>query len=1837
MAHDDHDDVAGVVNDAPALSPSRPPCMPMPPTYSAAVPPSAISAREEPSLLEEELVEPVVVVPGCDELVGGELGEDFVGNPSSIPVALGGAPHPPPRGDVAMMELNGNEDDDVPLEENENQNQHLRHHDGGAPMVLDAAMYSPPAGRAPSGEAWNAISAVAPAQPPRPLCPMCKIRHCEIRGQNEKWRTTCSACRKSSATKKQEMTRRDDQVQEEEEVDVEKWVDEVLGRDNKPDEATTTTNDEPARQKRAAGALPSPPPPPPALPLPPPPPPQSKYYGVYKSSDCGTTKYFSFKLKGKAYTAHPASTDAVSGDATALAYIRDHAIRHFGSTSALNYPQVEQLPEQYTAAGAELLEQLRRKIEKQPEHLDDESPALDRPNAPPPPPALPLPPPPPPQSKYYGVYKSSDCGNKMYFYFRLKGKAYYAHPASTDAVSGDATALAYIRDHAIRHFGSTSALNYPQVEQLPEQYTAAGAELLEQLRRKIEKQPEHLDDESPALGRPNGVPPVASLETPTPTPGRTGDDEAPATMTVDPVDASKRVLPIGVYKSGTKSASTDATSGDATALAYIRDHAIRHFGSASALNYPQVKQLPEQYTAAAAELLEQLRRKIEKQPEHLDDESPALGRPNGVPPVASLETPTPTPTPGRTGDDEVPSTIPATMTVDPVDASERVLYKSIGGTIGVYNSGTKLYFYFRLKGKVYYAHPASTDAVSGDATALAYIRDHAIRHFGSASALNYPQVKQLPEQYAAAGAELLEQLRRKIEKQPEHLDDESPALDRPNGVPPVASLETPTPTPTPGRTGDDEAPATMTVDPVDASMLREDSSQKEPWRRDAAKFALENAIDVETAQGCKAAEAGDRVQMAAECASGEARNHIHNPEPNPYPTGSTKQAAYEVLFRATPEERQAGLPLEEFVRRIRTMLKVDENMWPANTKTPDGTLHAAMAGDSCFLKTIKRTFTLSGSAPSKIAGYGNRVQQLPMEQTYEDDRYATMMSRRDTAKSKDEKTLLTYEEMIEREFEQKRKIAEANRSNVAAKKQKTSHVVVEDEVLDCSVDSLERPDEIPPNPFLAIKKPDAYAFPLPPPPLSSPSPSLPPPPPLPSSSFPPPPPLPPTTPPDRIQNSLQSVQIATRMKAIAYEVLANATSGERETGLTITEIMQRSIHVSESLGEDVEFAFSTTVTLAILIAAGALTPGVDKLSCKCFDNTHNAELLQDGRIRYMEMTFDSPSAFSVYCKRIYNPTRRADDGWGSVTYDGVTLKDIKTKAMESMKDKDALSKEKLLESLNSDNCFAKKASGRFTLSYSVREERDTRPWSGPIPQSSRSKRLPISKERCSGFADFVAFITSAADDVLDSTENDCSKELPRGVHRRAGRSKMFFQFSLKGKAYNAYPASTDAVWGDATALAYIRDHAIRHFGSTSVLNYPQVEQLPEQYTAAAAELLEQLRCKIGPKSKQVNNAEAASTAPNQAQCTASGARVVERSPHDPPASWWKTRSKDKGVATSFLGWRVVKRFNGKSYHGTIDGFDEDEAWYHVTFDDNDQEEVDLNEILSISKRRYFLSKQIPVLCQLDDDNILTEKVLGCTFSHRAAALFKRRRKWSLRQREISAVRITSQVPHAQDLRNVRDAVMAYLVSLGVDVGVSLAYGVPINFPREAPSHRSVEQYTVDSSDARVSLRGEFGCRATDIIPANTVIGVYTGHCFFNDEMFAMIEMMIAPTDGVSRLKAERDVESGIQEFTRFNRQSKRFDGPAAGKGELLMVSSFGDDQGVCGRINDALVDVYDSNELVDDGYNVICVEAELQGWPFLFVCTTRDVRAGSDLRMDYTGYYWERIGEMKRRLDFVQL
>ena len=35
-----------------------------------------------------------------------------------------------------------------------------------------------------------------------------------------------------------------------------------------------------------------------------------------------------------------------------------------------------------------------------------------------------------------------------------------------------------------------------------------------------------------------------------------------------------------------------------------------------------------------------------------------------------------------------------------------------------------------------------------------------------------------------------------------------------------------------------------------------------------------------------------------------------------------------------------------------------------------------------------------------------------------------------------------------------------------------------------------------------------------------------------------------------------------------------------------------------------------------------------------------------------DMLFESPSAFSIFLKRLINPARKADDGWKTVKYNG---------------------------------------------------------------------------------------------------------------------------------------------------------------------------------------------------------------------------------------------------------------------------------------------------------------------------------------------------------------------------------------------------------------------------------------------------------------------------------------------------------------------------------------------------------------------------------------------------------
>ena len=83
------------------------------------------------------------------------------------------------------------------------------------------------------------------------------------------------------------------------------------------------------------------------------------------------------------------------------------------------------------------------------------------------------------------------------------------------------------------------------------------------------------------------------------------------------------------------------------------------------------------------------------------------------------------------------------------------------------------------------------------------------------------------------------------------------------------------------------------------------------------------------------------------------------------------------------------------------------------------------------------------------------------------------------------------------------------------------------------------------------------------------------------------------------------------------------------------------------------------MSLALLIEEGILEPGEDVLTVEYKGEKYYGNLLPDGRItcprhlpRSVQEPFESPSRFSVEVKQILNPSRKADDGWKSIKYQG---------------------------------------------------------------------------------------------------------------------------------------------------------------------------------------------------------------------------------------------------------------------------------------------------------------------------------------------------------------------------------------------------------------------------------------------------------------------------------------------------------------------------------------------------------------------------------------------------------
>jgi hypothetical protein len=63
-----------------------------------------------------------------------------------------------------------------------------------------------------------------------------------------------------------------------------------------------------------------------------------------------------------------------------------------------------------------------------------------------------------------------------------------------------------------------------------------------------------------------------------------------------------------------------------------------------------------------------------------------------------------------------------------------------------------------------------------------------------------------------------------------------------------------------------------------------------------------------------------------------------------------------------------------------------------------------------------------------------------------------------------------------------------------------------------------------------------------------------------------------------------------------------------------------------------------------------MTSGLEKLWITYQNQTWSGELKAEGSIVFEGKTFQSPSAWAIYVKRLANPDKKADDGWKSVRY-----------------------------------------------------------------------------------------------------------------------------------------------------------------------------------------------------------------------------------------------------------------------------------------------------------------------------------------------------------------------------------------------------------------------------------------------------------------------------------------------------------------------------------------------------------------------------------------------------------
>ncbi|XP_071791843.1 MPN domain-containing protein-like [Asterias amurensis] len=91
------------------------------------------------------------------------------------------------------------------------------------------------------------------------------------------------------------------------------------------------------------------------------------------------------------------------------------------------------------------------------------------------------------------------------------------------------------------------------------------------------------------------------------------------------------------------------------------------------------------------------------------------------------------------------------------------------------------------------------------------------------------------------------------------------------------------------------------------------------------------------------------------------------------------------------------------------------------------------------------------------------------------------------------------------------------------------------------------------------------------------------------------------------------------------------------------------------------------ITLGMLMADGIVESGDGLLTIDYLGKKFTADLMENGKIRWSDQEFNSPSAWAIHIKKLVNPAKKSGCGWASVKYKGKKLDLLKSTWFSQMK------------------------------------------------------------------------------------------------------------------------------------------------------------------------------------------------------------------------------------------------------------------------------------------------------------------------------------------------------------------------------------------------------------------------------------------------------------------------------------------------------------------------------------------------------------------------------------------